>query len=140
MSEIAFFDTNILVCMFDAGAPSKQQKARELFQQKAGDGDAILSTQVLQEFYVAITRKLFVPVTEEIAEQAVRDLSVLPVVVADPSMILGAISRSRRRKLSFWDSLIIESAVVSGASLLLSEDLQHGFTANGLRIVNPFLA
>jgi predicted nucleic acid-binding protein len=55
MSEIAFFDTNVLVYLFDSGSPAKQQRARDLLQQKAGDGEAVLSIQVLQEFYVTIT-------------------------------------------------------------------------------------
>jgi len=139
MSEIAFFDTNVLVYLFDSGTPAKQERARELLRQKAGDGDAVMSTQVLQEFYVTITRKLATPVDEETAEQAVRDLSTLPIVIPDSSMILGAIARSRRMHLSFWDSLILESAMVSGAALLLSEDLQHGSTVNGIRILNPFV-
>ena len=130
MTGIAFFDTNVLVYLFDAGAPAKRERAQEILEQKAADGNAVLSTQVLQEFYVTITRKLAVPVDEETAEQAVRDLSVLPVVSPDPSMILGAIARSRRLRLSFWDSLILESAIASGAAILLSEDLQHQSKVN----------
>jgi len=139
MSGTAFFDTNVLVYLFDAGSPAKQKRAQETLRQSTEDGNAVLSTQVLQEFYVTITRKLAVTVDEDTAEQAVRDLSVLPVVTPDASMILGAIARSKRNHISFWDSLIIESALVSGASILFSEDFQHGSSFEGLKIKNPFL-
>lgn len=139
MTEIVFFDTNILVYLFDSGSPAKQKRAQETLERATQDGNAVISTQVLQELYVTITRKLATPVDEETAEQAVRDLSVLPVVAPDTSMILGAISRSTRTHISFWDSLIIEAALVSGANRLLSEDFQHGYSVNGMKIENPFL-
>lgn len=135
----SFFDTNVLVYLFDSGSPDKQMRAREILQRTAKDGNAVLSTQVLEEFFVTITRKLAVPVDEKTAEQAVRELSILPVVTTDLPMILGAVSRSRRMHISFWDSLIMEAALASGASILLSEDLQHGFTFDGVQIENPFV-
>jgi predicted nucleic acid-binding protein len=133
-----FFDTNILVYLFDADAPEKQTQARERFQAEASSGRAVLSTQVLQEFYIAVTRKLAVPLTPEAAEEVVRNLAVLPVVRIGPNRILAAIARSRSLKLSFWDSLIVEAAVSGGADCLLTEDLQHGQTIETLRIENPF--
>ena len=139
MTEIAFFDTNVLVYLFDAGNPAKRKRAREILDRTSKHGNAAISSQVLQEFYVTITRKLAVPVEEETAERAVRDLSVLPVVIPDTSMILDAIARSRQKRMSFWDSLIVEAALASGASLLYSEDLQHGYATGGVKIENPFL-
>jgi predicted nucleic acid-binding protein len=102
-------------------------------------GSACLSTQVLQEFYVAGTRKLTQPLAPHDAEQVVRDLAALPVVPVDTRMILAAIERSRHSRFSFWDALIIEAALASGAGRLLTEDLQHGQQIDGLRIENPFL-
>lgn len=133
-----FFDTNILVYLFDADAADKQTQARDRFQAEASAGRTLLSTQVLQEFYVAVTRKLAVPLEPEAAEEVVRNLAVLPVVRIDPERILAAIVKSRRLQLSFWDALIVEAALAGGAECLLTEDLQHGQTIETLRIENPF--
>jgi predicted nucleic acid-binding protein len=74
-----FFDTNILVYLFDGDAPEKQERSRILFTTETQEGRIVLSTQVLQEFYVAVTRKLAAPLPPETAEQAVRHFSALPV-------------------------------------------------------------
>ena len=135
----AFFDTNVLVYLYDADAPEKQAHARELFESEAMAGRAIISTQVLQEFYVAVTRKLAVPLEPESAEEVVRNLAKLPVVSVDENRILSAIARSRRLKLSFWDASIIETALAGGAKRLFTEDLQHVLAISGLTVENPFL-
>ncbi|MEM5790202.1 MAG: PIN domain-containing protein [Syntrophobacteraceae bacterium] len=135
-----FFDTNILVYLFDADDEAKKQLARARFEAEASAGRAVLSTQVLQEFYVSVTRKLAVPLASETAVAVVRELGLLPVVVVDTDRILAAVRRSRLSRLSFWDALIIESALTGGAERLLTEDLQHGQIIDGLRIENPFLS
>jgi len=135
----SYFDTNILVYMFDNDALVKKESACQLFETEASAGRALLSTQVLQEFYVSVTRKLAVPLDSESAEDVVRNLSVLPVIRIDIEKILAAIGRSRRMNVSFWDSLIIEAALAGGATRLFSEDLQHGRAIDGLRIENPFI-
>lgn len=121
-----FFDTNVLVYLFDASAPRKKARAQELLKQAVGEGLALLSTQVLQEFFVAVTRKLSVPLPPEQAARAVRDLAKLPTVQVDAEMILQAIETMRRYRLSFWDSLIVQAALHGGATILYTEDLQHG--------------
>lgn len=133
-----FFDTNILVYLFDADEPAKKELACARFETETAAGRAILSTQVLQEFYVAVTRKLSVPLESEIAEAIVRDLSLLPVVSINVERVLAAILKSRRLGFSFWDALIVEAALSGGAERLLSEDMQHGQVIDGLVIENPF--
>lgn len=135
----SFFDTNVLVYLFDEAEPEKKTRAQEVFGWEAGAGRAVLSTQVLQEFYVNVTRKLTPPLTSEVAEERVRDFSKISLVRIETAMILSAITRSREYMLSFWDALIIESALRGGADRLLTEDLQHGQVVEGLRIENPFL-
>jgi predicted nucleic acid-binding protein len=135
-----FFDTNILVYMFDSDAPEKKQQACARLEIEASAGRALLSTQVLQEFYVSVTRKLLVPLEPETAEAVVRDLSKLPVIGIDADRILAAIERSRRMQLSFWDALIVETALAGGAQCMVTEDLQHGQIIDGLQIENPFLS
>ncbi|MFC1580590.1 PIN domain-containing protein [Thermodesulfobacteriota bacterium] len=134
-----FFDTNIFVYLYDADSVDKKDRARDLFETEATAGRIVLSTQVLQEFYVVVTRKLGMPLDPEAAEDVVRNLSLLPVVHIDTERILAAISRSRQHQFSFWDALIIEAALTGGADRLLSEDLQHGQVIDGLRIENPFI-
>jgi predicted nucleic acid-binding protein len=135
---LVFFDTNILVYLFDQDVPEKRDRAKLLFQQEVEAGRFVASTQVLQEFYVAATRKLAVPLPVADAEEAVRALADLSIVPVDSSMILSAIDRSRSMQVSFWDALIIEAALSVGATCLLTEDLQHGRQIDGLRITNPF--
>ena len=135
----SFFDTNVLVYLFDKDAPEKQARARVLLQNESEAGQVVLSTQVLQEFYVAVTRKLATPLQHAEAEQAVRHFATLPVAQIETSLILNAIQRSYLLRLSFWDALIVSTALRSGAGRLLTEDLQHGRVIEGMRIENPFL-
>ena len=83
----AFFDTNILVYLYDADATDKKDRARDLFETEATAGRIVLSTQVLQEFYVVVTRKLGVPLDPKAAEDVVRNLSILPIVHIDTERI-----------------------------------------------------
>jgi predicted nucleic acid-binding protein len=132
-----FFDTNILVYLFDAGVPAKQRRARQLLESHTRAGETLLSTQVLQEFYVAVTRKLATPLEAGVAHEAVRELAILPAVRVDNPLILSAIQLSQQRQISFWDALIVRAALEGGASILYSEDLQHGHSFDALTVRNP---
>jgi len=136
MSDRAFVDTNVLVYLFDRDAPDKRGRARTLLAELGGR--AVVSTQVLQEFFVSVTRKLARPLPEDEAEAAVRDLARLDVVELDVALVLQAVTRARRQRLSLWDSLIVEAALARGCEVLFSEDLQHGQKLGSLRIENPF--
>jgi predicted nucleic acid-binding protein len=133
-----FFDTNVLVYLFDNRDPEKKIRAQQVFAEESERGRAILSTQVLQEFYWVVTRKLASPLPEEVAEERVRDFCELPLVRVDAPMILAAIARSRSQSFAFWDALILESALKVGARRLLTEDLQHGQRIGDLTVENPF--
>lgn len=134
-----FFDTNVLVYLFDDDNPEKKSRAAQALSACVRDGAAVLSTQVLQEFYVSVTRKLAVPLPPDVAYRALQDLSVLPLVSIDEQLILMAARLSQSDSFSFWDALIVQSAVEAGAEVLYSEDMQHDRVIAGLRIVNPFL-
>jgi predicted nucleic acid-binding protein len=135
----SFFDTNVLLYLFDASVPEKKALAQEVFSGEAEAGRAVLSTQTLQEFYVNATRKLAEPLSLEVAAEQVRNFSLLPLVRVDEAMILAAAERNRSMSISFWDALIVEAALKAGADRLLTEDLQHGQRIEGLRVENPFL-
>lgn len=134
----SFFDTNVLVYLFDAGAPEKQARSRALLHDEVAAGRAILSTQVVQEFYVTVTRKLARPLAPDLAHTAVEQLCALPLVTVNTDLIKAAIGRNMRDALSFWDALIVETALSCAASTLWSEDMQHGQRVEGLTIKNPF--
>jgi len=135
----SFFDTNVLVYLFDRDAPDKQETSRTLFTSEAQSGRLIISTQVLQEWYVTVTRKLAEPLPATEAEQTLRHFATFPVVRIDIEHVIGAANRCQALGFSFWDALIIETALSGGSTILYTEDLQHGQVIDGLEIVNPYV-
>jgi predicted nucleic acid-binding protein len=133
-----FFDTNVLVYLFDGSAPSKRERSRELFRETTRQRLALLSTQVLQEFFVVVTRKITVPLSHGEARRAVHDLAKIPTVQVSRGIILAAIEMIQRHRLSFWDSLIVQAALRGGATILNTEDLQPGRIIETLTVQNPF--
>ena len=134
----AFVDTNVLVYAFDSSDPTRHRSAAQLLSLLM-DGDRLrLSTQVLQEFYVTMTRKARPPWTPERGLAKLDDFAAWPVITSDLSLIREAVLLSRDAVLSFWDALIIVAAVRSGADTLYTEDLNHGQVVRGVRVVNPF--
>jgi predicted nucleic acid-binding protein len=136
--SLAFFDTNILVYIEDASVLTKQKRASSLFHDHLLRGTAVLSLQVLQEYFATVTRKL--SVTPEVAQRKVEIFSSGKIVRFEVTDIIAAIELHRLTQISFWDALIVHAARASGAAVLYSEDFQHGSTLGGVRIVNPFIA
>ncbi len=139
MSPLCFFDTNVLVYAADADGLDKQAKAIALFRTCVDAGTVLLSTQVLQEFYVTVTRKLARPLGPASALEAMMRLAVLPLVTVTADMIAAAAQLADRSRMSFWDALIVRAAGAGGAEVLYSEDLSHDSIVDGVRIVNPFV-
>lgn len=137
MSDRSFIDTNVLVYAFDDADPVKQERALQIMA-TAADGQIVLSTQILQEFYVTVTRKLRRPVPVERAAAAVAALARLNVVSVDSPMVLAAIATHRRYQISLWDALVVEAARAAGCARVWSEDLQSGMQIAGLAVENPF--
>ena len=136
MTVRSFLDTNILVYTDDHDAPEKQRVALDLFEQVRLDRSGVISTQVLQEYLVAVTRKLGVDAA--IARRKVELFSRLNLVeIAQPD-ILGAIDLHRLQSIGFWDALIVRAAKRAACGVLYSEDLQDGWVVDGVRIENPF--
>lgn len=133
-----FFDTNVLVYAFDVDSPSKRKRAARVLSECASAGELLISTQVLQEFYVAVTRKLAQPLAGDAALVATRELAAFPIVNVDAGLVLAAIGVSREHRISFWDALIVKAASSGGAKLLYSEDLNDGQTLDGVTVRNPF--
>ena len=139
MSGRSFVDTNVLVYCFDAAEPAKRTRALAILEGESDVGDLVLSTQVLQEFYVTVTRKLKRPLSPRDAAAAIDDLARLPVVQIDLAMVLASIADCQKHRLSLWDTLVLRAAVTADCDRVLTEDLQHGFKFGSLRVENPFL-
>ncbi len=136
-AERAFLDTNVLVYVFDHDEPEKAQVAKELLEQAKAD-ELALSAQVLGEFYVTVTRKLKPPLDAPLAAQAIEWLSQLQVVALDSALVKAGAEISHSSQISYWDGLIVASAVASGCTRVLTEDLNDGQVIGGVRIENPF--
>lgn len=133
----SLLDTNVLIYADAADEPAKQRRAVALISALRRAGDAVLSTQVLQEYVNVAIRKLRLPhalVRERLAFYRRFDL-----VTTSPDLIASALDLHVLRGISFYDALVVQAAAAGGCQCVLSEDLQHGVTLGGVRIVNPFL-
>lgn len=133
-----FVDTNILLYAYDQREPEKSARAREIVSELWRTREGLLSTQVLQELYVNLTRKLRVVIPRPQARALVGRYGRWPVHAITTGDILEAADLEERHMLSFWDALIVVAAIRSGAERIVSEDLQHDRTIDGVRIENPF--
>lgn len=133
-----FIDTNILVYAHDISAEEKHGIAKkiilDLWESKCG----VISTQVLQEFFVCMTKKINRPLNAGTAKEIIIELLKWEVVVNEGVEILKAIEINQKYKYSFWDSMIINAAISGGANLLLSEDMHDGQEIENVKIENPF--
>ena len=136
MKERSFLETNLLVYTDDADAPEKSAVALRWVEDALRSRKGVISTQVLQEYFATITRKLGVEL--EIAKQRTRLLTRMSVVQIQPADVLAAIDRVQLHRLSFWDALIVHAAIKAGCAVLLTEDLQDGQVIDGVTIRNPF--
>ncbi len=132
----SFFDTNILVYADDGAAPAKQGRALDLLAQHRRAGTGVVSLQVLQEYFVTVTRKLHVDA--HIARRKVELLAEFDVAIVTVADILAAIDLHRLHGFSFWDALVVQAAKTAGCRVLFSEDLQGTREIDGIHVVNPF--
>ena len=131
-----FLDTNVLVYAQDLDAPHKRERSRQLITEMAASGRGVISTQVLQEYYVTATRKM--GVAPLAAKSVVQSFRMFEVVQLSPDLIEQAIDRSVLSQLSFWDALIVAASAASGCTTIYSEDLNAGQVIGGVKVVNPF--
>jgi predicted nucleic acid-binding protein len=137
---VTFVDTNILVYAHDRSETRKQPIAQALLDFLWQTRSGVLSTQVLQEFYVVATRKFDPPMRRAAAREIVALYGEWPIVQLDVALILAASKLEERHAFSFWDALVVEAARRCGATRLLTEDLQAGRRIGGIGIANPFAA
>ena len=137
MGVRAFVDTNVFVYLYSSDDPAKRDVARDLLLN--ADIDLVLSAQVLNEFYVTVTRKITSPLSPGDARDAVGSLAELEVVPVTRNLVVDALDAGQRYQLSHWDPLIVEAASRSGCEILFTEDLSSGSILRGVTITNPFL-
>ena len=141
MSEprnLQFVDTNVLLYAHDHSAGQKHIRARELVRELWQSGEGCLSVQVLQEFYVNVTRKVANPLASEVAAQIIADLSVWQVHRPGVEDVLDAIRLQDRYQVSFWEAMIIASAFQLGCQTIWSEDLNPGKDYDQVKVLSPF--
>lgn len=137
MRARSFFDTNVLVYADDKAAPAKQRRALDLIAEHRRARTGVVSLQVLQEYFVTVTRKLHLD--PRIARRKVELIAEFDVASPEVADILAAIDLHRLHGVSFWDALVLRAAKQAGCSILLSEDMQGNREIDGVQIVNPFL-
>ena len=135
-----FVDANLLVYAFDTSAGAKHQTAAQLLQRLWEQERGVLSVQVLQEFFVTITRKVGKPLPVAQAEERVREFCAWEVFSPTAGDVLEAIAVSQKAKVSFWDAMILHAASESGCAVCWTEDLTHGQVWRGVELRNPFKA
>jgi predicted nucleic acid-binding protein len=136
--RVSFVDTNILVYALSPHDPQRSPAAERLLKRLSDAGLLRISTQVLQELYVTLTRKSQFLLPPAQALRYVDGIAKSPVALIDFPAIRQAIELSISNQFSFWDALILVCAARSGATRLYTEDLNHGQTVLGVQIVNPF--
>lgn len=131
-----FIDTNVLIYALDQSDPLKLRKSRLLLQELLGE-TGVISTQILQEFYVIATKKLNLdPI---LVKSILHTLENYEIVVVNPELIAAAVDCSILGRISFWDALVVVSAESACCDRILTEDLNHGQIIRGVKIENPFI-
>ena len=137
MNAKVFVDTNVLVYAHDKKEGYKQEAAKAILRELWDQNSGALSMQVLQEFYSTVTLKLATPLPREKARLIVSQYAFW-CIETTPEEIKRAFRIEDEARIGFWDALIVAAAIKSGATRILSEDLNHGQTIAGVRIENPF--
>lgn len=132
----AFLDTNIL--LYAVSTAPKELKKSQVARQLLAQEDWLLSTQVLQEFYVNAVRKLAQPLSDKAALSFIEQLTHKDPLPVDLAVVLRGIHNAKRHQISYWDGAIVAAAQLANCDFLYSEDLNHGQCYENLKVLNPF--
>jgi len=135
-----FVDANVLVYALDVSAGSRHTTAAQLLERLWDQDTGCVSVQVLQEFFVTVTRKVAKPLSLDEATDRVREFARWKVFAPTADDVLAAIGLHKQAQLNFWDAMVVHAAAESGCDLLWTEDLSDGQLLRGVRIRNPFSA
>lgn len=131
-----FIDTNILVYALDNRDNDKMNKARNILRKVIYENKAVISAQVINEFYVAATKKL--SIDKNLIKTIVHNFKNMEIIASDLQLTENAIKISIESQISFWDSLIIAAAEKANCKLIISEDLNSGQKYQDISLINPF--
>jgi predicted nucleic acid-binding protein len=137
-SQREFVDANVLVYAFDSSAARKRQTAQQLLERLWESGTGCVSIQVLQEFFVTITKKVPKPLPVDDAKARIREFTAWTVFTPKADDIVAAIDLHAQAKIGFWDAMVVLAAAESDCDVLWTEDLNDGQLLRGVRIRNPF--
>jgi predicted nucleic acid-binding protein len=133
-----FVDANVLVYAFDQSAGQKQRAAQTLLLRLWEDNVGCVSIQVLQEFFVTVTKRVARPLPLDDAKARIREFSAWTVFSPASHDVLAAIDLQAQARIGFWDAMIVVAAAESGCDVLWTEDLSDGQLLRGVRVRNPF--
>ncbi len=139
MKDKIFLDTNVIVYAHDRSSGKKNTIAMEIMEYLWERKKGVISVQVMQEFYVCVTTKILKPLPLKIAREILEYLLNWDLIINDEYITIKAINLQEKYRFSFWDSLIVQSAIQSQAYTLFSEDLSDGQIIKNVKIVNPFV-
>ena len=135
-----FVDANVLVYAFDPSAKSKQSTAAMLIERLWASTTVCVSVQVLQEFFVTVTRKVPQPLSIDEAAERVREFAAWNVFSPSANDVLEAIALHKRTQVNFWDAMVVQAAAELGCQVLWTEELTDQQIVRGVKIRNPFIA
>jgi predicted nucleic acid-binding protein len=138
MSGKTFIDTNVLIYAYDIDAMAKNEAAKMVLRELWSERTGVLSMQVLQEFYINVTRKIASPLSKDLARTVVSSYAIW-CMETTPAEVTAAFRIEDESQIGFWDAMIVSAAVKSGARRILSEDLNAGQRIAGILIENPFV-
>ena len=139
MSDRVLVDTNVLVYAYDRSEPQKQRQALRLLDRLAMTGAGVISTQVLTEFFVAVTLKIAAPLSVDQAHGRVRNyLQAWPILDLTGMVVLEAARGVRDHQFNFWDAQVWAAARLNQIEVVFSEDFNVGAVIEGVRFVGPF--
>jgi len=138
MNDKTFVDTNVLVYAHDLDAGEKHAIAIGIISDLWESGNGVISTQVLQELYVTLTKKVSSPPKKSQVRRILNNYLAWDLAVNNGETILQASEIEENYNISFWDAMIVSEAYSKNAAILLTEDLNEGQLIEGITIVNPF--
>jgi predicted nucleic acid-binding protein len=138
MNAKTFIDMNVLIYAHDTDAGAKHEIAKSVLRDLWSERTGLLSVQVLQEFYVNVTRKISPALSKDLARLVVSSYAIW-CTETSPTEIASAFRIEDESRIGFWDALIVSAASKSGATRILSEDLNAGQMIAGILIENPFV-
>lgn len=140
MSGKVFLDTNILVYAHDLDAGKKHELALKIVKDMWDKRTGVMSTQVLQEFYMTVTKKIGNPIHPLEAREIIRSYACWEIMENTVTSVIRASEIEEKHHISFWDALVVVSAYNSKVDKILTEDLNSGQIFEGILIENPFHA